>query len=505
MLATVASAALLGVDGHPVAVEVHATDGLPCFTVVGQPDGACREARDRVRAAIESSGLRWQHRRFTVNLAPTGLRKAGAGLDLAIAVAVLAATERLPLQAVAGMGFVGELGLDGGIRPVPGVLSLVDAVDAPAVVVPTASSGESGLVQGRQVHPAPDLATVIACLTGQRSWPQPAAPVVAPAPSAAPDLAEVRGQPLARRALEVAAAGGHHLLMVGPPGGGKSMLAQRLPGILPDLTDGQVVEASRVRSAAGLPPVAGGVVRRPPLRAPHHSSSAVALIGGGSARLQPGEVSMAHHGLLFLDELAEFAPAVLDALRQPLEEGVVRVARADVRATLPARFLLVGAMNPCPCGMRGAPGSCRCSDDQLARYCRRVSGPLLDRFDLRIDVPRADASALLGADPGEPSAAVAERVARARRLAAERGVVANAELSTAALDRWAPLAPDAVSRLDRELRRGRLSGRGLQRVRRVARTLADLAGCEGPVSADQIGAALQLRQDPSFVVERMAS
>jgi magnesium chelatase family protein len=286
--------------------------------------------------------------------------------------------------------------------------------------------------------------------------------------------------------------------MVGPPGAGKTMLARRLPGLLPDLDDAQAVEVTRIHSAAGLP-LPRGLVRRPPLRAPHHGSSAVAMVGGGHARLRPGEISLAHGGVLFLDELGEFAPIVLDSLRQPLEEGVIRIARADTRVTLPARFHLVAAMNPCSCGEGVTPAACRCSARSLERYRRRVSGPLLDRFDLRLEVLRPDPQQLLHGGPADASAVVADRVAAARRRAEERGVRANAELSGSQLERLAPLSPEATALAERALAQGRLSARGLRRVWRVALTLADLTGGDGPIGAEHLAGALQLRADPAFV------
>jgi len=492
--AVVLARAAAGIEAPEVTVEVHLAGGLPAFTLVGLPETAVRESRDRVRAALLQSGFEFPARRITVNLAPADLPKEGGRFDLPIAVGLLAASGQLPRAALEGVELLGELALDGALRPVRGALPAVLAARAAgrALLLPEGNGPEAALVPGAHVRVADHLAAVVAHLCGSSALPAPEAPPAGHDEEAGPDLADVRGQPQARRALEVAAAGGHGLLLIGPPGTGKTLLASRLPGILPPLSVEEALETAAVASlvAGTFDPAAW---RRRPFRAPHHTASAVALVGGGPSP-RPGEVSLAHHGVLFLDELPEFGRHALESLREPLEAGRVVVARAARRAVFPARFQLVAAMNPCPCGHLDDPaGSCRCSPEAVRRYRARVSGPLLDRIDLHVAVPRLPAHVLAEASPGEPSAAVRERVAAARACALARQGVPNASLPAAQVETVCALDRAGRALLAAASERLGLSARGWHRVLRVARTIADLAGRERVAVAD-LSEALSYRQ-----------
>ena len=477
-LALVHSRARAGVLAPPVQVEVHLSGGLPSTQIVGLPAAAVRESRDRVRAAILCARFEYPQRRITINLAPADLPKDGGRFDLPIALGILAASGQIDRDALAGCEFLGELGLTGELRPVDGVLpaALAAARDGRRLVVPAGSAGEAALVREAEAYAARTLLEACAGLGG-RSLPRVAADAVAGAGPAVPDMADVRGQAQARRALEIAAAGGHHLLMCGPPGCGKTLLASRLPGLLPEASEDEALETAAVASISGRG-VDPGRWRQRPWRAPHHGASAVALAGGGSPP-RPGEISLAHNGVLFLDELPEWNRAALEVLREPLESGRITVSRAGRSAEFPARFQLVAAMNPCPCGWAGDPsGRCRCTPDMVRRYRGRISGPLLDRIDLHLQVARLPPQALRpDAPPGEPSAAIRARVEAARERQRPRGCL-NARLDPAALAAYCRLDEPDQALLEKATERLQLTARSLHRTLRVARTVADLDGSD---------------------------
>jgi magnesium chelatase family protein len=498
-LAVLRSRALAGLAAPEVTVEVHLAAGLPSFTLVGLPDTEVKEARDRVRAAIQNCGFEFPQRRITANLAPADLPKESGRFDLPIALGILIASGQIKAPGLDAHEFAGELALSGELRAVRGTLAMCAAIRHEAVpggkaarafVLPLASAPEAALIEGMSILPAKNLLQVCAHLAGRETLVPFA---VSPAPTFAhyPDLAEVKGQAPAKRALEVAAAGGHSLLMSGPPGAGKSMLAQRLPGLLPPMTPAEALESAAVHSLAGSFRLENWNQR--PYRAPHHSASSAALVGGGGTP-RPGEISLAHNGTLFLDELPEFQRGVLEALREPLETGHIHIARAARRAEFPARFQLVAAMNPCPCGWLGHPaGKCRCTPDQVARYRGKLSGPLLDRIDLMLDVPAVAEAELSARGDGESSATVRARVTAARALQLERQGKPNALLGPDEIDRHALPDLAGAQLLKQSMARLALTARAYHRILKVARSIADLAGV-AQITAAHVAEAIHYRR-----------
>jgi magnesium chelatase family protein len=494
-VAIVHSRALSGFDAPPVAVEVHLSGGLPAFNLVGLPETEVRESRDRVRAALQNAQFEFPARRVTVNLAPADLPKESGRFDLPIAVGILVATGQLPSTSIDSYEFAGELALTGDLRPIRGALAMTLKAhrDGRAFVLPAGSAEEAALVRDAIVHPARSLLAVCAHLIGREALPRVIARESVGVSPGTPDIADVKGQALPKRALEVAAAGRHSLLMLGPPGTGKSMLAHRLPGLLPPMTESEALESAAIHSICGRFRLEDWGKR--PLRAPHHTASGVALVGGGGDP-RPGEISLAHHGVLFLDELPEWDRRVLEVLREPLETGQIHISRAARQATFPARFQFLAAMNPCPCGYLGHPsGKCRCTPEQIARYRARISGPLLDRIDLQIEVPSLPVDALPAGrgETAESSSMLRSRVAAAAVRQRARQGKPNADLQPKEVEQFCVLDAQGEALLKSAFARLSLSARAYHRILKVARTIADLAA-EERLAASHVAEAIGYRR-----------
>lgn len=503
MFAKTYGSTTLGVNGVLIDVEVDVSFGFPGFDIVGLLDTAVKESKERVRTAIKNSGFKIKQQKVTINLAPANIRKDSPGLDLPIAIGLLIAYGLIAPEKTADCLFAAELSLEGDLRAVNGILPMtIHAKERglKKVFVAPENANEALLVDGIEVYAVKNLATLAASLTGQETL-LPAATQPAPPDSKvreSEDFADVQGQFLAKRALEIAAAGGHNVLMVGVPGAGKTMLARRLPSILPDMTRQEALEVTKIYSIAGLLQNNAGLITDRPFRSPHHTTSATAIIGGGTIP-RPGEVTLSHNGVLFLDELPEFGKAVLEVLRQPLEDGQVTVARVNATLTFPSRMILVCAMNPCPCGWNGDKDkACTCSPNEIKRYTRKISGPLLDRIDIHIRVPRVEYNELTASQPSEPSAVIRRRVTNARDIQLQRlrkfHVICNAQMSHAVLKKTCPLSDNAQKLLERAFDKMNMSARSYDRIIKVARTIADLAQ-EDEITEQHVAEAIQLRND----------